>query len=420
MAKVQAHTDELGKLNIGSLLLKLSVPATIGMMVMVLYNVIDTIFVARFVGSMAIGGLAIVMPITMLIAAVGMALGVGGSSLISRYLGANQADKANTVFGNLLMLTFTFTVLFTLIGYIFPDTVLMLFGADGEIFPYAKEYYLIVLAGTPFLGLSMAGNNIIRSEGNARMSMIVMLVSSVLNLVMDYIFIIWLSWGISGAAWATLIAQILTFIFIAYYFIGSGKSSVVIKLQYLKLNVDTVKEVIGIGSSSFARQGSASIIAIFINHSLMVYGSEVDVAAYGILNRVMMMSVFPMIGLIQGFLPILGYNFGAENYDRVLKVIKISFISAFILGSISLFVMSVFPREVFEIFTNDEALIIPGSRYLVIVIIVIPLVGIQMLGASFFQAIGKAKPALLLTLARQVIFLIPLMLILPKFIGIEG
>lgn len=387
---------------------------------MVLYNVIDTIFVARFVGSMAIGGLAIVMPITMLIAAVGMALGVGGSSLISRYLGANQADKANTVFGNLLMLTFTFTVLFTLIGYIFPDTVLMLFGADGEIFPYAKEYYLIVLAGTPFLGLSMAGNNIIRSEGNARMSMIVMLVSSVLNLVMDYIFIIWLSWGISGAAWATLIAQILTFIFIAYYFIGSGKSSVVIKLQYLKLNVDTVKEVIGIGSSSFARQGSASIIAIFINHSLMVYGSEVDVAAYGILNRVMMMSVFPMIGLIQGFLPILGYNFGAENYDRVLKVIKISFISAFILGSISLFVMSVFPREVFEIFTNDEALIIPGSRYLVIVIIVIPLVGIQMLGASFFQAIGKAKPALLLTLARQVIFLIPLMLILPKFIGIEG
>ena len=420
MAEVKKHTGELGTLSIGKLLTKLSIPATIGMMVMVLYNVIDTIFVARYVGTMAIGGLAIVMPITMLISATGMALGVGGSSLISRYLGASDNDKANTVFGNLLMLTITFTVVFSALGYIFPDEVLKLFGADGEILPYAKEYYLIVLAGTPFLGLSMAANNIIRSEGNARMSMIVMLFSSVLNLILDYIFIINLNWGIAGAAWATLISQVVTFVFIAYYFMGSGKSSLKLKMHNLKFDLERVKETLAIGSSSFARQGSASIVAILINNSLMYYGGESDVAIYGILNKVMMMSIFPMIGLIQGFLPIMSFNYGAENYKRVIRVINLSLITSVSLGFIGLFFMAVFPAGVFRIFTTDEAIITQGAKFLVIVIIVIPLVGVQMLGASFFQAIGLAKPALLLTLARQVFFLIPLVFILPRFLGIYG
>lgn len=420
MAEVKKHTGELGTLSIGKLLTKLSIPATIGMMVMVLYNVIDTIFVARYVGTMAIGGLAIVMPITMLISATGMALGVGGSSLISRYLGASDNDKANTVFGNLLMLTITFTVVFSALGYIFPDEVLKLFGADGEILPYAKEYYLIVLAGTPFLGLSMAANNIIRSEGNARMSMIVMLFSSVLNLILDYIFIINLNWGIAGAAWATLISQVVTFVFIAYYFMGSGKSSLKLKMHNLKFDLERVKETLAIGSSSFARQGSASIVAILINNSLMYYGGESDVAIYGILNKVMMMSIFPMIGLIQGFLPIMSFNYGAENYKRVIRVINLSLITSVSLGVIGLFFMAVFPAGVFRIFTTDEAIITQGAKFLVIVIIVIPLVGVQMLGASFFQAIGLAKPALLLTLARQVFFLIPLVFILPRFLGIYG
>ena len=420
MAELKKHTGELGTVSIGKLLTKLSIPATIGMMVMVLYNVVDTIFVARYVGTMAIGGLAIVMPITMLISAIGMALGVGGSSLISRYLGSNDSDRANTVFGNLLMLTLTFTISFSILGYIFPDAVLKLFGAEGEILPYAKEYYMIVLAGTPFLGLSMAANNIIRSEGNARMSMIVMLVSSVVNVVLDYIFIINFDWGIAGAAWATLISQIITFVFIAYYFLGSGKSSLNVKWHNLKLDIERVKEVLAIGSSSFARQGSASVMAIIINNSLMYYGAESDVAIYGILNKVMMMSIFPMIGLVQGFLPILSFNYGAKDFARVKEVMKTSFITSFLLGFIGLFIMGAFPEGVFRIFTTDQELILEGSKFLVIVIIVIPLIGIQMLGASFFQAIGLARPALLLTLARQVFFLIPLVLILPKFFGIYG
>ena len=266
----------------------------------------------------------------------------------------------------------------------------------------------------------MAGNNISRSEGNARMSMVVMIISSILNLILDYVLIIWMNQGIAGAAWATLISQVLTFIFIAYYFIASGKSSVKLRIPYLKLDIDRVKEVLSIGSSSFARQGSSSLVAILVNHSLMSYGSEMDVAAYGILNRVMLMSVFPMIGLVQGFLPIVGYNYGAKKFERVISTIKISFVTAFAIGGASLLLMSIFPREVFEIFTNDELLIVPGSRYLVIVMIVIPLVGIQMLGASFFQAIGRAKPALFLTLARQIIFLLPLIFILPQFLGIDG
>jgi len=420
MAKVQSHTDELGSLKISKLLTKLSIPATIGMMVIVFYNVVDTIFVARYVGTMAIGGLAIVMPITMLISAVGMALGVGGSSLISRFLGAGRVDDANTVFGNLLMLTLTLSVGFTAIGYIFPDYLLQLFGAKGEILPFAKKYYMIVLAGTPFIGMSMAANNIIRSEGNARMSMMLMLVSSMINLILDYVLIITFDYGIEGAAWATFISQVLTFVFVVYYFVFSGKSSVSVKMHNLKLEVEFVKELLGIGSSSFARQGATSILAIIINHSLMAFGNEVDVAIYGVMNRIQFMAIFPLIGLVQGFLPVLGYNYGAKNIDRIKETMKLSFITSVVIGIVSWVVMFGFPDAVFSIFTDDIRLIENGGKYLRILAVFLPVIGIQMLGASYFQAVGEAKPALLLTLARQIIFLLPLIFILPNFLGLIG
>ncbi|MCK5824597.1 MAG: MATE family efflux transporter [Ichthyobacteriaceae bacterium] len=420
MAKSKKHTDELGKLNINKLLLKLSIPATIGMLVMVIYNVVDTIFVAKYVGSMAIGGLAIVMPITMLISAMGMAFGVGGSSIISRHLGAGEQDSADRVFGNLLMLSLTFTVTFTVLGYIFTDEILLLFGASGEIIPYAKEYYLIVLAGSPLLGLSMAGNSIIRSEGNARMSMTVMLVSALINVLLDAVFIVWFDYGIAGAAWATIIAQIITFVYIFYYFLASGKSSVNFKVQYLRLESKIIMNLTSIGSSSFARQGASSVIAVLINHSLMIYGSEIDVAIYGILSKVMFMSFFPIIGLTQAFLPILGYNYGANNFGRVKTLIKSAAIISIIVGGVAFALISQFPIYVMEIFTNDKDIIIPGARFLKIIIFTMPLVGLQVLGASFFQGIGKATKALTLTLTRQAIFIIPLVLLLPSYYGIDG
>jgi putative MATE family efflux protein len=420
MAQTQKHTEDLGTLGIGKLLSKLSIPAAIGMMVMVMYTVIDTIFVSRYVGTMAVGGLAIVLPITMLISAVGMALGAGGASSISRLLGMGNSDKANTVFGNLLMLTLTIILSFLAIGYIFPETILKIFGAEGEILPFASEYYLIVLAGTPFLGLSMAANNIIRSEGNARMSMIVMLVSAVLNLLLDYILIIEFNQGIRGAAFATLASQILTFLFIAYYFLCSNKSSVKLQWKHVLLDLESVREVVSIGASSFARQGSSSVVAIAINHGLMIYGSEVDVAIFGIINRIILMAVFPMIGLVQGFLPIMGYNFGAKNIERIRILLIKSFGTAFVIGIFSLIVMGGFPKAVFSLFSTDLDLVNSGASYLRIVVLMMPLVGVQMLGASFFQAIGKAKPALFLTLARQIIFLLPLVYILPNTFDLIG
>jgi putative MATE family efflux protein len=420
MSQTKKHTEDLGTLGIGKLLSKLSIPAAIGMMVMVMYTVIDTIFVSRYVGTMAVGGLAIVLPITMLISAVGMALGAGGASSISRLLGMGNSDKANTVFGNLLMLTLTIILSFLTIGYIFPETILKIFGAEGKILPFASEYYLIVLAGTPFLGLSMAANNIIRSEGNARMSMIVMLVSAVLNLLLDYILIIEFDLGIKGAAYATLASQILTFIFIAYYFLFSNKSSVKLQWKHVLLDLESVKEVVSIGSSSFARQGSSSVVAIAINHGLMMFGNEVDVAIFGIINRIILMAVFPLIGLVQGFLPIMGYNYGAKNTERIRELLIKSFGTAFFIGVVSLVVMGGFPKSVFSLFSTDLELIGSGASYLRIVVMMMPLVGIQMLGASFFQAIGKAKPALFLTLARQILFLLPLVYLLPNNFGLMG
>ncbi len=413
------HTEALDSEKIPKLLLKLSIPSTAGMLAMSLYNLVDTIFVGRGVGSLAIGGLTVVMPLQMLIFAVAMTFGMGGSSVISRALGARDNDRAQRTFGNLITLTLIMSILILLLGYGLTETVLFLFGGQAEILPYARDYFIYILAGTPFLNFAMIFNSLIRAEGNARTAMFTMVIAAVINIVLDPVFIFGLHMGVKGAAIASVISQVITFFYIVFYF-GSGKSSFHFKLENLKPDGSIIREIFALGATSMGRHGAGSILAAILNHSLYSYGGGIAVAVYGIINRVLRVVFMPMFGLVQAFMPITGFNYGAKKYKRVLETFKISNAWATYI-SIGLFlVMMIFAKPVLQIFSNDTALIEEGKTALRLIMLFVPVVGFQIISTGYFQAIGKAVPSFLLAMSRQVLFLLPLILIMPAYYGLDG
>lgn len=413
------HTQALDQEKIPRLLLKLSVPATAGMIVMSLYNLVDTIFVGRGVGTLAIGGLTIVMPLQMLIFAMAQTFGMGGSSVLSRALGAGDSEKANITFGNLVGLTLMLSMFILLIGYGFPRSILYVFGGQADIMPYAYEYFIWVLAGTPFLNFAMVFNSVIRAEGNARVAMNTMIVAAAINIVLDPVFIFTFEMGVKGAAIASVISQVITFFYILYYF--SGKRSVFkFKLHNLKPDAEIVREVFALGATSMGRHGAGSVLAAILNHSLFSYGGGVAVAVYGIINRLLRVVFMPMFGLVQAFLPITGYNFGAKKYDRVLQTFRISGRWSTYMSTALFILLMFFARPVLNVFSTDESLLQQGQFALRMIILLVPIVGIQIIAAGYFQAIGKAIPSFILALSRQVFFLLPLVLLLPLRYGLDG
>ncbi len=417
--KTNKKATELGEDPISKLLAKLSIPATIGMLVLLLYNVVDMIFVSYYVGTLAVGGLSIVMPISMLISSLGMSIGIGGGSIIARYLGAKRYEDANAVMGNMLVLNSSLIGIATLIGILAMDQVLVLFGAGGEIFQYAKEYFFIILLGMPMFSFAMLFNNVARSEGKAKTAMVTMLISALVNLILDPIFIIYLDWGIEGAAWATVISQMLALGFLLWFFLKK-KSAITIHKKYWNWQSTIIREISAIGSSSMARQGAASIVAIVVNHALLTYGGELSIAVYGILVRIVMMVVFPLFGLAQGMMPLVGFNLGARKYERMEESLKKSILIATGL-SVFMFVAIFFYSESFvRIFSDDPEVLSMGTRALRIINIALPFIGFQILGSVYFQAIGKAKPAIILTVSRQLLFLAPLVWFLSNEYGLDG
>lgn len=416
--KALKDSEKLGKMPIGKLLLQMSLPAIIGMLVMVIYNITDTIFVSQFVGKYAIGGMSIVMPITMIISVMGMTIGIGGGTLIAKSLGAQQEEKANKIFGNMLYLIALSMIPTTALGYLFPEVTLKLFGAQGQLYQYAKDYYLIVLGGAPVLGLAMMLNNSIRSEGKAKMAMYTMFISAVINIGLDYIFIIKLGWGIKGAAWATNFAQLGAAGYLVWIYL-TNRSVIVLRFKDLKFCSKTTSEILAIGSSTFARQSSFSLLTIIVNHALLTYGSEDDVAIYGILGRLMMFIVFPIFGIAQGFMPIASYNLGANNPKRITSTFNLSVIASTCVAGFFFSLIYAFPEQVVRPFTGNEEFLSSTINALQTTSIVIPLVGLQIIGSSFFQAMGQVSRALLTTLSRQLFFLSPLIWIVPYFFGYE-
>lgn len=413
------NSKMLGSESIWKLLFKLSLPATIGMMVQALYNLVDTIFVGRGVGTVGITGITLAFPVQMLVMAIAQMVGIGGASIISRALGEKNIQKAEKTMGNILTLVILISASISILGLIFINPLLSLLGTNPASLNAAKDYLSIILFGTIFFSFSMASNNIVRAEGNAKIAMYTMLISAGLNILLDPIFIFGFNLGIKGAAIATVLSQATTAFYLIYYFF-SGKSSIKLHFKNFKLKTNIVTETLAVGSSAFVRQSAGSLLTILLNNILMTYGGVLYVAVYGLTNRLLMFVLMPLFGVAQGFQPIAGFNYGAKNYNRVKEVTKASIITTTILSSIGFLILMLFPNQLLSVFTTDKNLISTASMALKIIILFLPLIGIQVIGATMFQAIGKAFSSLILAMSRQIIFLIPLIYIMPTFFGING
>lgn len=413
-----SHT-ELNEERIGKLLLRYSVPATIGMMVNSLYNLVDAIFIGQGVGTLALGALAIAFPIQMIILAIATAVGIGSASSISRFLGANDQEKANRVAGNSFIMILLLGIIVTTLGLYYIKPLVRLFGSTDEIMPYAVDYLVIILSGTIFAAFAISSNSLVRAEGKAKTAMVSMLLGAGLNIILDPIFIFGFGMGIRGAAIATVTAFISSAIFLIIHFVrGSGLLK--IKLHHIRLNLPITMEVSKIGASSLVRVASASLLAIALNNSVAYYGDNLHLAIVGAANRLIVFTFLPLIGIVQGLQPIIGFNYGAHNMQRVKRALMLSIKVASFYATSIFIVLMIFAEPMLAMFSSDQNLIQEGGSILRILVLLMPFIGFQVIGASMFQALGKAGPAMLLNMSRQLLFLVPLILILPLFFQLSG
>ncbi|WP_026932824.1 MATE family efflux transporter [Christiangramia echinicola] len=413
------NSKELGEKPIGKLLIQQAVPASIGILVMSLNILVDTIFVGNWIGPIAIAAINVVLPVSFFIAALGMAIGIGGSSIISRALGADDHKKALKTFGNQITLTILLSTLLVVPGLIFVDSLIPAFGGKGEIFDPAKIYYIIVLCGVPLLALAMMGNNVIRAEGKPRFAMIAMIIPSVGNLFLDYILINQLEMGMEGAAIATTVSYFLCLAYIVWFFL-SRNSELRLSFSHFRLDFPILKEISSLGTVTLARQAVVSVTYLLMNNILFDLGGEDSVTVYAIIARMLMFALFPVLGVTQGFLPIAGFNYGAAKYSRVRKSINTAILYSCLMGLLIFLGIMFFAPDIVKIFTSEASIIEQTPSAMRWVFAAIPIVAIQLIGAAYFQAIGKAVPAFLLTLSRQGFIFIPLILILPHYYGEIG
>jgi putative MATE family efflux protein len=409
----------LGTQSMPSLLARMSVPAMIGMIVNALYNLVDTIFVGQGVGSLAIAGLSIAFPVQMLIGGFAQMYGVGSASIVSRRLGEQDEQAAADAAGTALTATILTALIITAIGLMFIEPLLILFGSTEDILPYAKDYLSIILFGSVFLSLSMSSNNIIRAEGQSKISMIIMIIGTGSNILLDPIFIFALDMGIRGAATATVISQIASALF-AILFFARKKSCLPFRKSSFRLQPRVLAEIMSLGLPTFVRQTGTSLMTMSVNNMLNIFGGDIAIAAYGMISKLLIFFLMPIFGIVQGFQPIAGYNYGAKKTDRVKQVLYLGIGVASAMGLLFVLIIELFPRLLLSMFTSDAALLDLAAPALRIVMMALPFIGIQAVGATLFQSIGKSLPALFLGLSRQFFFLIPLILVLPRMFGLAG
>lgn len=416
---MQNRTYELGHEPIGRLLFKYSLPSIIAMMVGSTYNLVDAIFVGQGAGTLALAGLAVAFPIQMFILAIAQVVGIGSASIISRSLGAGDHRKAERMAGTSFSVVTVLSIVLTIVGLVFLNPLLRIFGATPSVLPYGVQFLSVIMGGCFFFAFAMSTNSIVRAEGNARLAMSSMLIGTITNIVLDPIFIFGLDMGIRGAAVATVLANICSTFFLVHYYL-SGKSMLKIRWSDLKPDVSLLPEMFSVGMSSFTRVAAGSILAIIMNNSIAYYGTDLHLAILGIINRMMIFFMMPMFGLIQGLQPIVGFNYGARNIPRVKEAIYRANLTAAVFSVVAFAVLMSFPRLVFRMFNDDPDLIREGAGIIRVTILWLPFVGYQIVGASLFQALGRAWPALFLSMTRQVLFLAPLILLLPLIMGIWG
>ncbi|MBO1580924.1 MATE family efflux transporter [Bacillus sp. XF8] len=412
-------TDALREENTLKLLFTYSLPVIIGLFVGASYNIIDRVFIGNGVGDIGMAGVAISFPIMMGIMAFSNLIGTGATALTSIRLGEKNNAEAERVMGNALTLLISVSVLFTVLCWFFLEPLLTAFGANQEILPPATEYTRIILLASIFMIVGSGMNNFIRADGNPKKSMLTLLIGSILNIILAPIFIFGFDWGMKGAALATAIAQLISFIWVMSHFF-TGKSVLKIRAKNMRLSGTLVGKIFALGVGSFITQMATSVQIIVINNVMLNHGGSTAIAGMNVVNAVQTFIMLPIWGISLGIQPIIGYNFGAKNYERVKSILVSAIAFSTVIAVVASLFIYLIPESLVAIFNQNEELIRFGSHAMVVFLLFTPLLGLQIIGAGYFQALGKAKQSIFLSLVRQVVILIPALLILPQFFGFQG
>ena len=414
------RSQRLGTESVPALLLQFSVPAIVGMMAQALYNVIDRAFVGHALGPPGIAGITVCFPFMLMLLAFAMLIGFGAAALVSIYLGEGKRGAAEDVLGNAAVLLLIVSASLTGLGLAMLDPLLHTFGASSTILPYARDYLYIIVLGTVFQVGGFGLNAVIRGEGNPRTAMLTLLIGVVLNLILAPVFIFGLGWGMRGAGLATVISQAVSAVWVVAYF-ARGRSLLRLRWWNLGLQIPTARKILVIGSPPFAMQMAATVMNSLLNHQLRLHGGDIAISIMGVVYVVAMMVAMPIFGVNQGAQPIIGYNYGAGKYDRVRKALLTAILAATAIAAFGFLVAMLLPGQVMRLFNrSDEALVQLGSRAMRVSLMMMPLIGFQIVSASYFQAVGKPKQAMFLMLSRQLLLLIPAVLILPLFFRLNG
>ena len=418
----ERNMQGLGNDSILSLLIKFSIPAIIGMIVNMLYNVVDRIYIGNIpnIGGLAITGVGVTMPITQIITGLGMLIGIGTSASISIAFGKGKKDDAEKYLGNGFLGIIVISLSVAILGNIFAEQILKLFGASENTLPYALDYIRPLMFGTICNLVAFGLNHSIRSDGNPKTSMYTMILGASINIILDPIFIFGLNLGIKGAAYATVISQFIALCWVLSYFTRSKKSTIKLSLSSMKFDLRIMKGILAIGMAPFAMQVASSIVSVIANKSLMAYGGDLAIGAMAIITSIYSIFIMPIFGLNQGAQPIIGFNYGAKNYSRVKQTYIYSLIGSTIILILSFIFIQFFPELAVNMFNKDPELTEITISGMKIFLLSLPIIGIQMTASNYYQAVGKSTKAMIISLTRQVIFLVPCFIIIPKFFGLTG
>lgn len=415
----------LGTDSLSRLLLRYAMPAIIAQVAASLYNIIDSIFIGQGVGPLAISGLALTMPMMNLTAAFGAMVGAGSAALTSIRLGQGNKTAAERILGNVVLLNVLLGVVLMAFGLIYLDELLYFFGASDQTLPYAREYMRIILYGNVITHLYHGLNCMLRVAGYPNKAMIITIIAVILNAILDAVFILWFKWGIAGSAWATVIAQLVA-VAVQWVHFADVKSFLRFQREAFRLRWDIIKNIITVGMAPFMIQSCACVVVILVNNTLGEYGGDLSIGAYGIANRVAFLFTMVVMGFTQGMQPIVGYNYGARAYDRVLRTLWMTVGWSVATTTLGFLVCELFPYQVVRIFVSEDGsgsateLIEASARGLRILVLMLPIVGFNIVAGNLFQHIGKPKRAILLSVSRQMLFLVPLIYFLPKYLGVDG
>ena len=421
----QTSPLSLGTDSLSRLLFRYALPAIIAQVAASLYNIVDSIFIGQGVGPLAISGLALTMPMMNLTAAFGAMIGAGSAALTSIRLGQGNKPAAERILGNVVLLNVVLGVVLMAFGLLYLDELLYFFGASDQTLPYAREYMRIILYGNVITHLFHGLNCMLRVAGYPNKAMNITIIAVVLNAILDAVFILWLKWGIAGSAWATVIAQMLAVV-VQWVHFSDSMSFLRFRSEAFRFRWDIIKNIITVGMAPFMIQSCACVVVILVNNTLGEYGGDLSIGAYGIANRVAFLFTMVVMGFTQGMQPIVGYNYGARAYDRVLKTLWMTVGWSVATTTFGFLLCELFPYQVVRIFVSEDGsgsateLIEASARGLRILVLMLPLVGFNIVAGNLFQHIGKPKRAILLSVSRQMLFLVPLIYFLPRYMAADG